>query len=368
MIYIYTFFVSVFFAYLAERSKDRDMVVLYSVLSILLPAILGGLRDYGVGTDTKTYGRPDALQALRSPNLIHFIMNNRCELGYKILVYFIMQIFGHENWCYFFEQLITVSCIYVGAWKHRKILSVPFIMLIFYFMHYNVSYNAIRQLMAEAVIFMGVSYLEKRQYIKFFFPYAVIATLLHYSAFVLYILLQGIYFITASEYFSKYQRTKDMASYLMLALMLVAKPILMLITTTIPFLRPYSGFLGMAAQAKVSNSMTLILGGELLLMILYYKGALRTISKVGLYNIKFFRYNVVFLLFYMYFVRFWSFRILMYQEVVNLIFLSSLPHFIKEKNLRIMVYAFIAAASLFYWWLVFISHGAHEVWPYRSIL
>lgn len=369
MIYIYTFAASIFFAYLAERSRDKKVMILCSIISILIPSVLGGLRAHGVGTDTRGYGIGDAMQALSSPNLMYFINNNRCEPGYKILVYFTMQTFGHENWCYFFYQLITITGIYIGAYKHRKSVHMPLTLLTFYFIWYQYSYNAMRQCIAASIIFMGLDTMENRQYRKFL-VYIVIATLFHYSAIIALFLLLGIHFVVTSEYFSKNGSIKTFVLYGGIVLIIFARLLINFIIGGIPFLSKYGGYLNSTQYGvvPVSTSFLGIAFGEILMFIFYYEGGLRAFSNLGKENFEFHIYNVVFYSVYQIFVMFFSKRILLYSYFANLVMLSSLPSFVKEKNLKTIIAMAVIAVVVVYWWHDYIYMGNSETWPYKSIL
>lgn len=87
-----------------------------------------------------------ALSARASSSLIEYInYEESAELGYKILTYAVMKVLDHENWCYFFYQLVTVGGFYIGAYKHRKTVSpyIPYVALVagalYWFIQHNTS-------------------------------------------------------------------------------------------------------------------------------------------------------------------------------------------------------------------------------------
>lgn len=369
MIYIFTFAASIFFAYLAERSKNKDMIILYSVISILIPSILGGIRATGIGTDTRGYGSYDPLNALNSPDIFYFIENTRTELGWKIFIYFVMHTFGHVNWTYFFEQLITMSCIYIGAWRHRKISSLPFTLFVFFTFFYNQSYNAIRQYISVAIMFMGLNELEEKHYVKYFICYVIIATSFHYSSLLVYMMLQVIYVLASSEKSDKYHTQKTIASYVLLGVMLISQPLIVFITSHISFMSAYARYsANWNDNSRVFLSNILLIAGQATMFTIYKKGAMNTFSSIGEGNFNFHIYSSLFILFYLLVVRFWTGRVLILQQVINIILLASLPRFVKEKNLRFMVLLSVTIVGLYFFWLSYIHKGASHTWPYRSIL
>lgn len=367
MIYIAVFLASVFFAALAERSKDKGIIVLCSVISILIPSILGGLRAYGIGTDTRVYARPHVLQAFSSPDFIYFFTHNKAEPVCKLITYS-AKILGHENWCYFFYHFTTLSCFYIGAYKHRKNCSLPFLMFTFYMLWYNYTYNVMRQCLAASVIFMGYDTLENRQYLKFLI-YVTIATLCHYSAVIAIILLLSPHVIITSKNLARHPYIKRGILFGAILMVFVAMPIANLIVNQIPFLAKYRGYIDYAGD-KASYSFIGLAFGQIIMLTFYFNGALKTLNKFDIYGLDFHRYNLIIIITIttqitlLYITK----RFLLYSHFVNLILLSSLPDFVKEKNMRIIMALSVISVSVFFWWYIYIHKGASETWPYRSIL
>ena len=60
LVYIITIIVSVFFAFLAQeikkkqvkRRKDRALYCIFCILSFLMPFLVAAFRNYNIGTDT----------------------------------------------------------------------------------------------------------------------------------------------------------------------------------------------------------------------------------------------------------------------------------------------------------------------------
>lgn len=371
MICIVVFMFSIFFAWLAERSKDKGIIILCSVISILAPAILGGLRAHGMGIDTVTYGLPDALQALNSPDLAYFMSNNRSEPRYKLLCYFTMKTFGHVNWCYFFYQLITISCFYIGAYKHRKIAPFTLIMLIFFLMSYQRTYSGMRQHMAMSIIFMGLDNVEKGQYNKFIL-YVCLATMFHYSSVIAIILIMGMHLVTVSENFAKHTYIKFTLVSLAAILLVFARQIMYIIASFIPFLMKYTHYLSSNSSLyyiSTQLSMVLIFIGELIMFMIYGKQASSIFAEGenNNNNINFFKYNLLFLIIFQVAVHFFV-RVLRYSEFANIIALSALPKFVREKYLKIMVIFAVIAVVTAYCTRTYVIMNYSRTWPYRSIL
>lgn len=370
MIYVACFLSSTFMAYLASRSKDRGLIILCSVVSILIPCILGGLRAYGIGTDTRIYAAYDCRGALNAPDFFSFLESNRQELGYSALCYVVMKTLGHTNWCYFAYQIITISCVYVGFYKQRKKISLPFALLVWFFLFYSTTYNIIRQYMAASIIFVGFDKLEQRHYFKFTLHIAV-AFLFHRSAIIALPIVLGMYIVTTSEALRKNAWLRILVFYGSTGLLILTRVLVLRVVNALPILSKYTMyFTSRFIEENVTIIMATIMTGELVMMIFYSKGASRILSVGGAErnNTEFYRFNVLFCVVYQVAVRFMIGRILLYSALINMIALTALPSFVREKHLKFMVYSAVLSASMFYWLWVCVRGGSGEVWPYRSIL
>lgn len=374
MIYVCCFAVSIFFAHLAQQSKNKGVMILCSLISILVPSILGGLRATGIGTDTAGYGYDHYRLAANSQAFLSFLnlfgkVSQYRELGYKALCYFAAKNLGHVNWCYFLYQLITVSCVYIGAYRHRKITSMAMIMFIFLFMFYNYSYNAMRQSMAAAIIFMGINYMETKKYGKFLF-YIIAATFFHLSAVVAIPFLMIVHIGIASDFFKKNIVLRIIFIYGSLIFLVFARVLMMRVISFIPILNKYSHyFFSKYNDSGIVWGLVLLFTGELILLLLYNRGALKAFNKGGFNkdNVSYYKFQAVFLIIYLVAVRFFT-RVLDYSSYANMIILAALPNFVKNKHLKVLITLAVISA-LFLWWLWrYIYHGHSDTWPYKSIL
>ena len=88
----------------------------------------------------------------------------------------------------------------------------------------------------------------------------------------------------------------------------------------------------------------------------------------ALNNVNFFKLNIAFCVVYQLAIHFYVHRVLLYSEFANVILLSSVPGFVREKNFRSMLRITILTACLFYWWWIFVLGKYSGTWPYESIL
>lgn len=370
MIYVACFLSSTFMAYLASRSKDRGLIILCSVVSILIPCILGGLRAYGIGTDTRIYAAYDCQVALTAPNFLSFLETTKHELGYSALCYAIMKTLGHTNWCYFAYQIITISCVYVGFYKQRKKISLPFALLVWFFLFYSTTYNIIRQYMAASIIFVGFDKLEQRHYFKFML-HIFVAFFFHSSALIALPLVLGMYIVTTSEVVRKNIWLRILVFYGSAGFLILTRVLIFIVISSIPVISKYTYYFSSRfLEDNTTIIMATIMSGQFVMMVFYGKEASRVLSAGGAFrnNAEFYRFNVLFCVVYQVAVRFMIGRILLYSALINMTALAAIPSFVREKHLKFMVYSAVLSASMFYWLWVCVRGGSDEVWPYRSIL
>lgn len=375
MIYVRYFTVSMFFAYLTSRAKNKDIVYLCSAISILVLCLLGGMRAYGIGSDTATYGRPLALSAMASSSLIDYInYEEGAELGYKILTYAIMKTFGHENWCYFFYQLITVGGAYIGAYKHRKYISFPFTFFLWIITFYNTSYNIIRESIAASIIFMNIDQLESKQYLKFAVT-IIVAYTFHKSALIVFSLFFGMHYVATSKFFTNWPFLKNVLVCVAVVAMFFLKSILAsFILGNTSDLDRYGTYIYAYAilddRYAGGRTTLLILGAELFMIFLYEKNGRSVLAGKSCYmgNIDFYKYNVLFCFVYVYAVQLMTGRVLAYSSFINVFLMAAFPRFVKEKHLRFMVFVAVTGYCVLLWYYQMIMLGHSQTYPYRSIM
>ena len=276
LIYIFCYLASLFFAYLAQRSRNKGTIILLSVISIMIPCILGGLRARTIGTDTRGYAYPNALKALHVQNFWNYFDSlPDKEPGYKLLCWVIMKIFGHPNYTLFSYQLITVSCIYIGAYRFRKIAYVPFTMLIFYLVYYQQSYNTMRQIIAASIVFAGLRDVIDRRYLRFML-YLIIAATFHYSALVCAVSAAFMHYALDSEFLAKHSTLKSAIALSIIGSVIFFKPLASFAFSYLPFMsEKYSIFLDITAEENARKYMIGIFSGPIIMFCLYARGARR---------------------------------------------------------------------------------------------
>lgn len=187
------FVVSTMFLSFAEHKKGMGSKCL-TVVGLALPICIAGFRKSGIGTDTEVYVNVLFDAANNSTSFFDYlskyvyssfqyksVMN--WEIGYNVLLYLATKLTGTIQGVFFLTHFLIITFIYKGLKEYGNSISTAYGMLVFYFMFYGSSLNAMRQWLAIAIIFWGTHFLYRQQNWKFFIT-IVIAILFHNSAII----------------------------------------------------------------------------------------------------------------------------------------------------------------------------------------
>ena len=187
MIYIVCFIVSVLLFYSARNNKTNTRILI-EIIALLIPCIIAGLRASTVGTDVTVYLEPMVENARSANNLLSYLSSSwkqgwvtrgvsEIEIGFSLLVYCVIKVFGSIYFLQFVLQLLVIVPIYLGL-KEKKEKNIWLGMLVYFCMFYNNSLNIMRQAIAMAFIFLAFQYLFNEKKKKFILT-AIIACSFH---------------------------------------------------------------------------------------------------------------------------------------------------------------------------------------------
>lgn len=184
MCYVICFALSIFFIYIAQKEfekKNKKLGIIFSIIGILIPCILAGLRDVSVGIDVQAYTTKIYNIALSAESLPSFLSDSWVEVGYSIFIYVIARIFRDIHWVLFFTELIMCIFIYLTAYEKRKDIPMYLVFLVYFCIFYNTSLSIMRQGIAMFIIMYSLTKLEKKNYILTII-YFILAVTFHASA------------------------------------------------------------------------------------------------------------------------------------------------------------------------------------------
>ncbi len=189
MIYLIVYVIVGLLLYNIKDKKDKSFFVITRLFAaILLLSVLAALRDSTIGTDVKTYVVGRYKTALFVHDFVQakkYIFDNpaNIETGYMFLALFSTKIFGSINGILFSTAFIINTGVIIGLYRVREEISFNIAVLIFCFLFYQGSYNAMRQWLAIAIIIFGIKYLYEKNALKFGLTIAV-AMLFHRTAII----------------------------------------------------------------------------------------------------------------------------------------------------------------------------------------
>lgn len=184
--YFLCFMFSIILIYLYEKlySKETILATILASFSVLLVAIFAGLRDYTVGRDITVYGNVifetiSHCQTFSSAMQLSSVLS--IEKGYLILNFLVSRISDNPHFFYFILELITSLFIFGGISNFKDRVSPTFSWFVYLFVFYPQTLNLLRQSVALAIVFWGISlYFKNRKIMSFLV--ILLATMFHFSA------------------------------------------------------------------------------------------------------------------------------------------------------------------------------------------
>lgn len=182
MIYIACFAISAFYAYLDSRNEQKKQIGIFGWIAILLPAVLAGLRDISVGTDTKAYVL--TFRNMSGQSFSQFLTDKTgMEIGFRILFFAVSRFTDDPAWALFFAHLFIMFFLY-KALKDNSIGKYNWLGLtIFNLLFFSQSLNLLRQFMALTMILWGFQYVRTEKFIKWLVV-ILLASMFHITSIV----------------------------------------------------------------------------------------------------------------------------------------------------------------------------------------
>lgn len=199
LIYIITFITSTLLLVLKNKIKNNYLKSIITFLALIIPCITSGLRASTVGTDVEVYVTKLFEKALLSNSFNNYLNSSwwsswryisvsDYEIGFSTLIYIIAKTFGNIQIVLFAIQSLIIFPLYFGIRKIDELNKNEHLaMIIFYFLFYNITYNAMRQFIGISVAFYGFCCMIKGNDKKFYIM-LLIACLFHKSTIIMFII------------------------------------------------------------------------------------------------------------------------------------------------------------------------------------
>ncbi len=175
LLYFLIFLIAFSMAFISEKLQKRNhriLFILFSVLAIVIPSIMAGIRQSGIGTDTKVY-MDSVFKSIYHLNSFSQIFDY-CRLSGMEFLYctinFIVSRFSNSlTSIYFVIELIILLFTYLGCITISKRLNISysFSYLVFLILFFNKSLNMSRQSIAMAICLASIPFILDRKLVNF---------------------------------------------------------------------------------------------------------------------------------------------------------------------------------------------------------
>lgn len=200
-LYLSVFLLTCFFTNLAEnkfKHNKKLLAFLLSVVAVMIPSVLAGLRDDTVGKDVLEYAVRTFELALKSENFAYMKEYTTEPLGYSFMAYITSRYFENTGYFLFVSQLMVILPVYMAAYKFRKDFPMWLPICTYMFLFYNSSFNIMKQSISCAWVMLCYCYIKERRWIKATLVFMLSMTF-HNSAFIGLLFLLIAMFINRNE-------------------------------------------------------------------------------------------------------------------------------------------------------------------------
>lgn len=188
ILYLCVFIPALFFTNCVDQysqkrhALNRFLIVgICSILAIGIPTIFAGFRGIDVGTDIKVYAVPEYELSQLCTGLKDYLDTTKTNIGYAFIVWFSANIMHSFNVLLIITELLQVGPIFLTAYVSRKHIPMWQVMFVFFFMHYVIGFNVMRQSISAAFLLLAYV-LYKEKYYKTTIICIIIAQLFHSTA------------------------------------------------------------------------------------------------------------------------------------------------------------------------------------------
>lgn len=153
---------------LTRKSKYKLCIFITSMLVVLIPSIMAGIRDYTIGTDTYSYVTYEYVLArsLNTDLLTVWDLDVTTERGFLLLAWFSSLVSFDPHIFLFLVALLINGLVYYGLYLLRETNSIFLGEFVYLFCSYNETFASLRQSIAMAFVLVSVAYLINNKTIK----------------------------------------------------------------------------------------------------------------------------------------------------------------------------------------------------------
>ncbi len=235
--------------FVAHKSATTNKFVFFitSIIAIVVPACIAGLRGIHCGVDILVYCKPAFDRVPYYDSFFKYYESSDIDLFFSILIYTTHNLFGSFNMALFNIELFIVLFFFIASYKLRDEvpmwMTYPLMLIGFY----ALSFNLMRQSLAIAFLTLGYTYLLRNDNFKKFLVYLCISFFWHKTA-----VIGGLFLLFI--HFASVQR-KEIRALLSIAFVSVCMAIIVVFRAMLSMLALLGGrFATYEAYGKASGS------------------------------------------------------------------------------------------------------------------
>lgn len=368
-IYWTSFLISIFLSFLYQKSRiisrdngtvkirsmSKSVQIIWTLLIIIAPSLVIGIRDYSVGADTinvvNSYVRIDFVDSFSGT--IDDIIGS--GFIYALLRYFAF-IISNGN-ITFYLLCLSLLTLYIlvralNEWIDR--ISLPFALFLYYAFFAMQLLNQTRQMLALSIFLLAFYPLFKRNYGKYILL-ILIASLIHYTALI------GLFLPLIHFRHTYFYPIKKWFYYLMIVLSpLLLYPVFILITYVIP--GSYRGYLTDVNFEGIGFGLFLNII-PILLPILLFNRYLKDDTNEFFIKISMLSFPLRLSGYYSYFIM----RMYYYGAISIILIIPTMVNNIEGQVRRRFVLISIITLYLLYYLINYMYLDTARMFPYKSI-
>ena len=330
------------------------------MLLLLFPPVFLATFRYNVGTDYNSYIR--LYNILKNYDFYQYIVIwtkdfTAQELSWYLLNRVAFLVFNNEISIFFLSSFIMMIFIFKGIDYYVKDISIGYAFFVFFMIHYNMSFNAIRTFLAASIIFYSYKFIIEKNFVKYIL-FIILASTFHKSAFVALL-----FYAIVPMNDKQLNKFKKVLYYMLILSTPLVLVILLKIAQFIPIFQKY--FYKYSINYYGGGIGFLIFILPFLLPIIIFKKSIVEINE---------KYNVLVdvsllhipLRYVGYFTEY-GHRLEVYPSMVYIILISLLVNNIHKPINRLFLKTYYTMILLFYYIYIYIIKLGHGTYPYYFI-
>lgn len=364
MTYLLTFSISVFLSYFAQKSRGfLKFIALF--FAVLLLALVFGLRDSSIGTDTKAYVTTvwNLTKCYSDFNVFFkaILYKNAIEPFYTLWNFVVSRFSSDLNFFLFITGLVMYGIYFIALYNVRKKIVFSFAVYILLFVFFRDSLNTLRQCMAISLCMLGFSFLLKGKY-KACIVSSIIAYNFHHSAIIFFIII-GLKKITDVFFLRMESKKIKFFAIIFLAAMLFALSYVLSTFETVGLIDSRYAERYANADTYGTNVPISLFAISIFNLFVFYSVKRKSIDS----NMVFFEYLLIiaFIFCFSGLISTFATRMGDYFQICTIFIF---PYLYKNYHINKRIKVLHVSFLLFYWFMIVVIANLGNTFPYKSQL